>query len=98
MDKDNPILQWVVGTALLLLILYGLSGGFSWLLFEVMNLTPRKLAVFSLCVIFIPLILTIVLLAGSSNAGNSTVAYYTIFLMPFGVLGLVVTGIWALIK
>lgn len=98
MDENLTVSQWIAGSVLLLLILYGFWNGITWLFVEVMHLTPWKLAMFSLFVIFTPIVLTLILFSGSNNAANSTVASVSIWVMPFGVLGLVVSGIWRLIS
>jgi len=96
MEENVSVAQIFVGTAILLLILYGLWKGGSWVFFEAMDLTPSKLAIASLFVIVTPIVLTLILFTAADNAANSTVAYLSIGVMPIGVLGLVVSGIWHL--
>jgi len=96
MEENVSIPQMIVGAVMLVLILYGLWKGASWVFIEAMGLTPLKLAIASLFVIFTPIVLTLILFAAADNAANSTAAYLSIGVMPIGVLGLVVSGIWHL--
>lgn len=96
MEENISVPQMIVGTVLLMLILYGLWKAGSWVFVEVMDLTPTKLAIGSLFVICTPIVLTLILFATTDNAANSGMAYLSIGILPIGVLGLVISGIWHL--
>jgi|GEM_PF-6280476 len=95
LEKIKYTANWILGVLLLLLILYGIYKGAAWV-FQNVDMTPKNLAIGSLAMIFLPIILTIALAAQSKNAYTSSPAAYSVMVLPVGILGLVVSGVWYL--
>jgi len=97
MDEQNQILQWIVGSVLLLLIMYGFWNGASWL-FEVLHLTPKNLALVSLSLTLIPFVLLIIFgMTGAKNAMHVSGAL-TILSFWLSGPGMVAAGVWFLLQ
>jgi len=95
-EKLNPV-QWVLVLSVWALILYGLWQIGGWMLSEVMNLTPKKLAMTSLLITAIPFCFLILFgVTGITNAMHLSGAL-TLLSFWLSVPAMIIAAIWYLV-
>ena len=97
MEKITSLLTSLLGLVIFCLLLYGLYNLAIWIFDSLREFSPKTLAIISLALIVLPIALTLALATQSNDAYTSGPAGYAIMLLPVGILGLVISGIWFLL-